>query len=77
MFKKSKLRKGIKKCKDEITLLESKRSRSQSAIVQAILEQRDPDEEEVEFFNQYTAKINEVRNNMYALQRELDNLEYR
>ena len=45
MFKKSKLRKGIKKCKDEITLLESKRSRSQSAIVQAILEQRDPDEE--------------------------------
>ena len=54
-----------------------KRSRSQSAIVQAILEQRDPDEEEVEFFNQYTAKIDEVRNNMYALQRELDNLEYR
>ena len=67
----------LSKCKDEITLLESKRSRSQSAIVQAILEQRDPDEEEVEFFNQYTAKIDEVRNNMYALQRELDNLEYR
>ena len=56
MFKKSKLRKGIKKCKDEITLLESKRSRSQSAIVQAILEQRDPDEEEVEFFNQRSKK---------------------
>ena len=47
------------------------------SLRQAILEQRDPDEEEVEFFNQYTAKIDEARNNMYALQRELDNLEYR
>lgn len=74
MFKKSKLKKGIKKCKDEITLLESKRARSQSAIVQAILEQRDPNEEDVVFFNQYTSKIEDARNHMYELQRELDSL---
>lgn len=74
MFKKSKLKKKIQKCVAEIEMLESKRSRSQSAIVQAILEQRDPNEDDVKFFNQYTHKIDDVRDMMNKYQRELADL---
>lgn len=75
MFKKSKLKNQIKKCIAEITLLEAKRSRSQSAIVRAILEPKDPDEQDVEFFNKYTSQIDEIRNHMYELQKEVDILD--
>lgn len=75
MFKKMKFKKAIKTCKNEIDFLESKRSRSQSALVQAILQHKDPDETDVEFFNKYTAQIDETRERMHALQRELDELD--
>ncbi|MDO4562829.1 MAG: hypothetical protein Q4C12_03240 [Clostridia bacterium] len=57
----------IKKIKKEIDEIERKRSRSQSALVQAILTHSDPDEQDVEFFNMYTAQIEQLRHKMAEL----------
>ena len=51
-----------------------KRSRSQSALVQAILLQEQPDEMDVEWFNKYTGEITACRNHMIELQKKLKSL---
>lgn len=61
MFKKMRLNGEIKKLRQQIVDLENKRSRSQSALVSAILAQKSPEEADVEFFNTYTKQIDEVR----------------
>ena len=50
MSEKSKLKKEIKICRQTIEEIERKRSRSQSALVQAVLLQEEPDEMDVEWF---------------------------
>ena len=63
---KSRIKKGtIQKLKQEVNNIEAKRSRSQAALVQAILEQKDPSD--VEFFNRYTAEIEEVRGQLAGI----------
>ena len=74
MFKKFHLKKDIKKYSEEISSLESKRLRSQSALVQAILEHRDPDPADVRFFNDYSIKINDARDKMHELKKQLEEL---
>ena len=74
MFKKAKLNSAIKKSKKQIAFLEQKRSRSQAALVTAILSQTDPDDEDVDYFNYYTGLIEEERNNLHKLERELEEL---
>ena len=54
--------------------IESKRSRSQSALVQAILLQEQPDETDVEWFNKYTGEITACRNHMIELQKKLNSI---
>ena len=54
--------------------IERKRSRSQSALVQAILLQEEPNEMDVEWFNKYTGEITACRNHMIELQKELDSM---
>ena len=61
MFKKMKLKSEINKLKKEIVNLESKRARSQSALVANILQKKEPDEKDVEFFNMYSKLIDEIR----------------
>ena len=61
MFEKRKYLKEIKKCRATIQEIERKRSRSQSALVQAILLQEEPKEADVEWFNKYTGEISAVR----------------
>ncbi len=73
-FKKLKLRKEIKICRQTIDEIERKRSRSQSALVQAVLLQETPDERDVEWFNKYTGEITACRNHMIDLQKKLDSL---
>lgn len=51
---KRKLKKEIKVCMQTIEEIERKRSRSQSALVQAVLLQETPEENDVEWFNKYT-----------------------
>ena len=71
---KRKLKKEIKLCMSTIKEIERKRSRSQSALVQAILLQEQPDETDVEWFNKYTGEITACRNHMIELQKKLRSL---
>ena len=74
MGEKSRLKKEIKLCMSTIKEIERKRSRSQSALVQAILLQEQPDETDVEWFNKYTGEITACRNHMIELQKKLKSL---
>jgi len=71
---KRKLKKEIKVCLQTIEEIERKRSRSQSALVQAVLLQETPDERDVEWFNKYTGEITACRNHMIELQKKLESL---
>lgn len=73
-LEKRKLKKEIKICRQTIEEIEHKRSRSQSALVQAVLLQETPDERDVEWFNKYTGEITACRNHMIDLQKKLDSL---
>ena len=74
MGEKSRLKKEIRLCMNTITEIERKRSRSQSALVQAILLQEQPDETDVEWFNKYTGEITACRNHMIELQKKLNSI---
>ncbi len=71
---KRKLKREIKLCMQTIQEIERKRSRSQSALVQAVLLQETPDERDVEWFNKYTGEITACRNHMIELQKKLNSL---
>ena len=72
MFEEKKYKKEIKKCRVTIEEIERKRSRSQSALVQAMLLQEEPNEADVEWFNKYTGEITACRNHMTETQKKLD-----
>ncbi|MBQ8107287.1 MAG: hypothetical protein IJ129_00895 [Ruminococcus sp.] len=74
MSEKRKLKKEIKICRQTIEEIERKRSRSQSALVQAVLLQEEPNDNDVEWFNKYTGEITACRNHMIELQNKLDSL---
>ena len=74
MFKKRKLKKEIEKSKLKIEAIEQKRSRSQAALVEAILKHEEPDDKDVDFFNQFTEQIDNERNHLHELMSELDKL---
>ena len=75
MFKKMKLKKEIEACKKKIAELEGKRSRSQAALVEAILTHTEPNDKDVDFFNMFTKQIEEVRDQMHVKMKELEALE--
>ena len=75
MFKKKKLKKEIETCKKRIAELEGKRSRSQAALVEAILTHTEPNDKDVDFFNMFTKQIEEVRDQMHVKMKELEALE--
>lgn len=74
MFEKSKLKKEIKKSIERINFLEQKRVRSQAALVEAILKNTQPNDDDVDYFNQFTEKIDAERENLKRLQNELEEL---
>ena len=74
MFRKIKLKKQIRACIREINLLEQRRSRSQAALVSAILTGATPADDDVDYFNRYTARINETRDRLHQLQQEYETL---
>ncbi|MBR6918290.1 MAG: hypothetical protein IKN38_08905 [Clostridia bacterium] len=75
MFEKKKLKKAIEKSKARITEIEQKRSRSQAALVDAILRHVEPNDNDVDYFNQFTAQVEEERDNLHRLMKELEELE--
>lgn len=74
MFKKMKLKKEIERCKQQIAELEQKRTRSQAALVEAILMKTEPKDDDVDFFNKFTEKIEAERQRLHELMKELDAL---
>lgn len=74
MFRKIKLKKQIRACIREINLMEQRRSRSQAALVSAILTGTTPADDDVDYFNRYTAQINETRDRLHQLQQEYETL---
>ncbi len=74
MFKKMKLKKAIEKSKKRIAELEQKRTRSQAALIEAILKHTTPDDGDVDYFNMFTEQIEKERANMHALMKELEEL---
>ena len=75
MFKKAKLKKAIKDCIAKIEEIEQKRVRSQAALVEAILTNTHPKDDDVDYFNHFTAQIEEERARLKDLRAELDALE--
>lgn len=74
MFEKNKLKKELDKKKILIEEIERKRYRSQSQLVEAILKQETPDDEDVDYFNRYTEQIEALRVNIRDLQRRMDEM---
>lgn len=74
MSKKSELKKKIAESEEEIESLERKRGRSQSALLESILEGKTPDPTEVEYFRVYTSLIDVERKNLNKLKKEMQAL---
>ena len=74
MFEKAKLKKAIKESKERIDSIEQKRTRSQAALVDAILRQAQPDDRDVDYFNQFSAQIDAERDNLHKLMKQLEEL---
>lgn len=54
-----------------IQLLEKKRIRSQAALIEAILTNTVPSDEDVDYFNRYTEEIEKLRECIHELKKEL------
>ena len=74
MFRKRKLRKQIKLSKDTIAGLEQKRSRSQAALVSALLKNDIPNDVDVDYFNRFSDMIDREREHLRALTEEYEAL---
>ena len=74
MFKKHKIKKQIEKSKKIIEMLEQKRTRSQAALIEAILTHTTPADEDVDYFNRFTEQIETEREHMHKLMDELKKL---
>ena len=71
MLKKIRLKRAIERSKKQIAQLEQRRTRSQAALMEAIMQHTSPDDRDVDFFNYYTSRIEEERDKMHQLMDEL------
>lgn len=74
MSLKKEMAKEIKVLEEEIVLLETKRSRSQAALIESLISKQDPDETEIQFFRTYTADIEAKRERLMKLTRQLEKM---
>ncbi|MCH5142892.1 MAG: hypothetical protein J1G07_04200 [Clostridiales bacterium] len=74
MSLKKDLAKEIGLLEKEMAALESKRSRSMAALMEALISRRDPDESEMQFFRQYSAEIEIKRQKLIDLTVRLKHL---
>ena len=74
MSLKKDLAKEIHYLEEEIKILEIKRSRSQAALIEALISKQQPDEAEMQFFRTFTADIDVKRERMLALMEQLEKL---
>ena len=74
MSKKSKLKKAIEDSEREIKAYESKRERSQTAIMRAMLSGNRPSPEDEQYFNVFSNLIDQERDNLRKLYAELEEM---
>lgn len=74
MSKKSDLKKAIMDSEKEIAELEKKCGRSQTALLQSILNNTKLNEQDAQYFRIYTSLIEVERENLRKLTEELKNL---
>jgi len=74
MFDKIRLKTKMKKLIKTINEIEKHRYRSQAALVEAILKDESPDDQDVEFFNKYTEQIDTLRIKIREVQQELNKM---
>lgn len=74
MSRKRELAREIRLLEGELVGLEGKRSRSQAAIIIALLEEKKPDPVDVEYFRTYTAQIEVKRERLTELIKSLEAL---
>lgn len=73
--KKNQLKKEIEKSREEIENLEHKLSRSQVAIIEAIITQKKPSDTDIDYFRTYAQLIEVERENLQSLTAELKELD--
>lgn len=74
MSLKRDLAKEIGTIEKEMQALESKRARSMAALMESLISRRDPAEQEMQFFRQYTAEIEVKRERVVELTERLKKL---
>ena len=74
MSRKSEIKKAIAESEREIEALEKKRTRSQSALLEALFYNKKPAESDLEYFKVFTQLIEVERDNLRKLSEELKNL---
>ena len=74
MFQKLRLRKQIKQSKKVIAEFEQRRTRSQAELVSALLNNRVPRDEDVDYFNHFSEKIDQEREHLHKLMAEYEAL---
>lgn len=74
MSLKKDLAKEIGLLEKEMSALESKRSRSMAALMESLISRRDPNEDEMQFFRQYSAEIEIKRQKLIDLTVRLKHL---
>lgn len=74
MSKKSQLKKEIDESEKEIAALEAKRTRSQSALITAMLSGKKPNPVDQQYFNAFTVLIDNEREHLRKLIAELESL---
>lgn len=70
MSKKGQLKKAIGESEREIEALEKKRTRSQSALMTAMLKGEKPDATDAEYFKVFTTLIDNERENLKKMMEE-------
>ena len=66
------LKKDIAILDAEITALEIKRSRSEAAIIEALVGGEEPTIDDIKYFRKYTAEIEEKRERIVLMQQQFD-----
>ena len=72
MFEKFRIKRRIRALKSQIRDIEKKRERSQSALTEALLKGTEAKDEDVDFFNKYTAHIDILRERIRELTNKLN-----
>lgn len=74
MSKKRELAREIRILAGEIKGLEIKRSRSQAALIEALINKKDPEPIDLEYFRTFTAQIDVKRDRLKDVTKDLEAL---